>query len=123
MTIVNAAYHEQAKMRQSKKAMQAARSSQTTTAADWSQVDPNNATQLQQLTEQSMKNQANPAVKYLTEQIEAIDTQINHAMDDSYRQLKELCQLSDSSSRIEAKDYKVLKELNLDRSIGLQEFA
>ena len=117
MTIVNAAYHEQAKMRQSKKAMQAARSSQTTTAADWSQVDPNNATQLQQLTEQSMKNQANPAVKYLTEQIEAIDTQINHAMDDSYRQLKELCQLSDSSSRIEAKDYKVLKELNLDRSI------
>ena len=78
MTIVNAAYQEQAKMRQSKKAMQAARSSQTTTAADWSQVDPNNATQLQQLTEQSMRNQANPAVKYLTEQIEAIDTQINH---------------------------------------------
>eukprot|EP01043_Picozoa_sp_COSAG02_P055687 COSAG02_NODE_6499_length_3536_cov_86.400640_2_plen_94_part_00 len=63
-----------------------------------------------------MKNEASPEIQHLNQQITLIDTQAKVIRDECFQRMSVLYQLpSGDRRRIEAKDFKSLKSLQLDQ--------
>eukprot|EP01043_Picozoa_sp_COSAG02_P039733 COSAG02_NODE_3157_length_7260_cov_20.933808_10_plen_134_part_00 len=71
------------------------------------------------MTSSSMKNEASPEIQHLNQQITLIDTQAKVIRDECFQRMSVLYQLpSGDRRRIEAKDFKSLKSLQLDQGIS-----
>jgi hypothetical protein len=117
--IVNDFCKRTGNLRKAKEAMNAALRMKSEKSCSWELVDLNNPDELELMTSSSMKNEASPEIQHLNQQITLIDTQAKVIRDECFQRMSVLYQLpSGDRRRIEAKDFKSLKSLQLDQGTG-----